>query len=366
MRVLGLCSYPIESAATRYRLAQFIEPLAKKGVDLTVSPFFDSKRFKLHYEKKSPIEKFLGLGKPILQRILEVSQVHKFDLLFIQREAIFFGPAFFERLFQIVGSCPMVLDLDDATYIRYISPTYGKIGSLFKFFGKTDSLIKKAEIVTCGNRHIAEYVELQGTKSVVIPTVVDINEFQPVEKTNNSIPIVGWIGTHSTFPFLRSIFPVLEKLGKKHEFILKIVGAGTDEIELKGVKVENLQWSLDREIADFQSFDIGLYPMSKSSSANEEWLIGKSGFKAVQYMAVGIPFVMTPIGVCAEIGEPDKTHFNARTEEEWMFSLNKLLSDANLRKEMGKRGRRFSLNNFTVPAQAELLAQTFYTVCKKR
>lgn len=366
MRVLGLCSYPIESAATRYRLAQYVEPLAEKGIDLTISPFFDSSRFEVLYKNQSPIRKILGLGKPILRRISEILKVCEFDLIFIQREAMFFGPAFFEQLFQLIGRCPIILDLDDATYIPYISPTYGKIGSFFKFFGKTDTLIKKAEIVTCGNRHIAEYVEAKGKKAVVIPTVVDTNDFKPIEKSNDSVPIIGWIGTHSTFPFLQSIFPVLEKLAEKHEFVLKIVGAGVDKIDFRGVKMENLKWNLEREISDFQSFDIGLYPMKTSNSASEEWLVGKSGLKAIQYMAVGIPFVMTPIGVCAEIGEPERTHFNSQTDEKWFDSLDRLLSDANLGRKMGRSGREFSLKHFTVPAQVEILAQTFHDVCEKK
>ena len=250
----------------------------------------------------------------------------------------------------------MVLDLDDATYISYQSPTYGKIGSFLKFFGKTDKLIRRAQVVICGNRFIAEYVESKGAKAVIIPTVVDTDVFCPVEK-NNAMPVIGWIGTHSTFPFLESVFPVLQRLAGKHEFVLKIVGAGRENIKLDGVKVENLHWNLEREVADFQSLDIGLYPIQTAKSAPEEWILGKSGFKAIQYLAVGIPFVMTPIGVCAEIGVPNETHFNASGTEEWYNSLDKLLSDTALQRKMGEKGRQHILANYTVPRQTEILAR---------
>ncbi len=65
-----------------------------------------------------------------------------FDVLLIQREAMLFGPPIFEWLYKTVGDCPMVLDLDDATYISYVSPTYGPSGSSVKFFGEADKLIK--------------------------------------------------------------------------------------------------------------------------------------------------------------------------------------------------------------------------------
>ncbi len=361
MRVLGLCSYPVEAAGTRYRMRQYTEPLAEKGIELEISPFLDKDLFTLLYQDKSLARKGFGVAGSVARRFAEIFKARNYDLLFVQREAMIFGPAVFEWIFQKIGNVPMILDLDDATYLAYESPTYGKIGSYLKFFGKTDKLIKRAEMVVCGNRYIAEYVESKGTKAVVVPTVVDTDKFFPVEK-NNEIPLIGWIGTHSTFPLLQSVFPVLQRLAQKHQFILKIVGAGSDNIKIEGAEIENLKWNLEREISDFQSLDIGLYPITTTGSASEEWVIGKSGFKAIQYMAVGIPFVMTPVGICAELGKPGETHFNARTAEEWYRLLNKLLIDEKLRSSMGVKGRNFSLKNYTVSAQVDILEQIFKSV----
>lgn len=365
MRVLGLCSYPIEAAATRYRLAQFVEPLAKKGINLEISSFLDREQFALLYQNQSLPEKISTIAKPFFKRLSEISWIRRYDLIFVQREAMFFGPAFFEWISQKFGNAPMILDLDDATYVSYVSPTYGKIGSFFKFFGKTDNLIERADAVVCGNRFIAEYVEKKGTKTVIIPTVADTEKFSPIKK-QNLVPVLGWIGTHSTFPLLKSIFPVLQKLAEKYEFVLKIVGAGTEKIELEGVKIENLKWNLEREVADFQSLDIGLYPVTVSGAASDEWILGKSGFKAIQYLAVGVPFVVTPIGVCAEIGEANVSHFNAESEKDWYNSLDKLLADKNLREEMGNNGRRFALRDFTVGKQCEKLENILKEVHEKR
>ena len=151
----------------------------------------------------------------------------------------------------------------------------------------------------------------------------------------------------------------MQSLAKKHEFVLKIVGAGLEKVEIDGVKIENLSWNLEREVSDFQSLDIGLYPIKTSGSASSEWILGKSGFKAIQYMAVGVPFVVSPVGVCAEIGVPDETHFSATSDEQWYNSLDKLLSDAALRGRMGASGRKYSLAHFNLPGRAEILAETF-------
>jgi glycosyltransferase involved in cell wall biosynthesis len=360
MRVLALCSYPVEAAATRFRVQQFVEPLGRRGVDLTLSPFLGSDDFKKLYSSGGLASKAAGIAGRVAKRVADVASARKFDLILVQREAMIFGPAVFEWLYSKIGGVPIVLDLDDATYVRYVSPTYGRLGSFFKFFGKTDNLIRRSALVTCGNRFIAEYVGSRGGKAAVIPTVVDLNEFRPREECvpDDTVPTVGWIGTHSTFPFLETILPVLARLAKRHSFRLKIVGAGLVDARIKGVEVENLEWKLEREVSDFQSFDLGLYPISTSSSANRDWIRGKSGFKAIQYMAVGVPFVMSPVGVCAEIGEAGKTHFSAETSEDWYNSLKMLLSDAALRRVMGSAGRRCAEANFDLENQADLLAAT--------
>lgn len=356
MEVLGLCSYPLEAACTRYRLMQFVKPLAEKGINLTVLPLLDKDEFAGLYRRGQTLRKAVRLFNSARKRLFYSINARKFDALLVQREAMIVGPPVFEWLYKTIGKCPLILDLDDATYLSYVSPTYGRLGSALKFFGKTDTLIDWSETVICGNRHIAEYVEGRGKNAVVVPTVVDTDKFYPVEKDNLKTTVIGWIGTHSTFPLLAEIFPVLQDLARKYDFILKIVGAGRNEIKLDGVRIENLDWSLEREIADFQSLDIGLYPLEATESVSKEWLAGKSGFKAIQYMAVGIPFVVTPIGVCAEIGIENETHFSALNREQWYESLVKLLKSADLRKEMGRNGRSYALKHYTVARQTEKIA----------
>jgi glycosyltransferase involved in cell wall biosynthesis len=365
MKVLGLCSYPIESAATRYRLAQFVAPLAARGIELDVSPFLDRRRFELLYRGKSLPEKLFSLAAPLFKRLGETLAVGRYDALLVQREAMFFGPAVFEWIYQKLGRLPLILDLDDATYISYVSPTYGRLGSALKFFGKTDRLIERADAVVCGNRFIAEYVEKKGRRAFVVPTVVDTDKFAPLEK-NNPVPVVGWIGTHSTYPFLESIFPALERVARKHRFKLRIVGSGRDAVRLDGVEVENLPWRLEREIDDFRSLDVGLYPMELGRQIPDEWIAGKSGFKAIQYMAVGIPYVVSPIGVCAEIGVAGETHFAATDLDEWERHLSVLLNDNTIRQRFGENGRSYALAHYTVDLQTGKLIEALDLAVRSR
>jgi glycosyltransferase involved in cell wall biosynthesis len=363
MKVLALASYPVEAAATRYRLQQFVEPLAGRGVTLEIHPFLNSHQFKILYRRNALPATAIGLIKSAVMRIADLVIARKADVILIQRESMLFGPPIIERLIARGLKRPMVLDLDDATYVAYDSPTYGALGKL-KWFSKTDDLIRWASLVTCGNRSIAEYAASKGAKARVIPTVVDTEVFCPIQGDGDRESLVlGWIGTHSTFPYLESIFPVLSRLGEEHQFSLKVVGAGREDIALPHVRVETLPWKLDREVHDFQSIDIGLYPIDTSLYGN--WAQGKSGFKAVQYMAVGVPYVATPVGGSAEIGEAGKTHLFASTNEEWYRNLKLLITDARLRKEMGAAGRQHAIEHYALEDQADKLVAALHEAAGK-
>ena len=362
MKVLALASYPVEAAATRYRLYQFVDPLRERGITLTIHPFLDSRLFAGLYKRNQWPRTALGLVRSAVNRLGDVFSASGADVLLVQREAMMMGPPVIEWLLTKAARRPMVLDLDDATYVHYTSPSYGRLGSALKWIRKTDDLIRWAQVVTCGSRAIADYVVSKGASAVVIPTVVDTEKFRPradaapqasatETASSDDAVVLGWIGTHSTYPFLESIFPALQSLAREYRIRLKVVGAGR-EVSLPGVEVESLEWRLEREIEDFQSFDIGLYPLVAN-----DWSVGKSGFKAIQYMAVGIPFVVSPVGACGEIGEPGVTHYCATTTEEWRAALGGLLADAALRRAIGEAGRAHALQHYTVPMQADKLAQ---------
>lgn len=356
MKVLAFSSYPTEAASTRYRLEQFVAPLAARGISMTIRPYLNSRSFERLYQRKALSATTLSLVRSTLRRLTEMPEVKKADVILVQREAMLFGPPVIEWLTTRFYKRPMVLDLDDATYVPYTSPTYGRLGTALKWFSKTDDLIQWSALVTCGNRAIAEYVSSRGAMARVIPTVVNTEIFRPASHRKPDAPVVlGWIGTQSAFPYLKSIFGVLEKLAKSHRFKLRIVGSGQPEVSVPGVGVENVPWSLAREVEDFRSIDVGLYPIDASLYSGN-WAAGKSGFKAIQYMSVGIPYVATPVGASAEIGEAGKTHLFASSNDEWHEALASLISDAARRQKMGAAAREHAIANYALAAQADKLA----------
>lgn len=355
LKVMALASYPVEAAATRFRLHQYVAPLRKRDITMTIRPFFDAEAFAQFYHRDSWPKTIFHLLKSTTTRVFDLWPARNADVVVIQREAMVYGPPWFEWLTARVMKRPMVLDLDDATYVAYTSPTYGGLGRTLKWFSKTDDLIRWADVVVCGNSSIAKYAAEKGARTEIVPTIVDTDLYKPLPRNEPGDQLVlGWIGTHSTFPYLESIFPVLTELAREYDFRLKVVGAGKERVELPGVTVENLPWKLEREVQDFQSIDIGLYPIDEAVYPG--WAAGKSGFKAIQYMAVGIPFVATPVGGSTEIGEAGATHFLARTTDEWRSSLRELIANTELREAMGATGRQHAIQHYGLQDQADKLA----------
>jgi glycosyltransferase involved in cell wall biosynthesis len=273
----------------------------------------------------------------------------------LQREAALLGPPVVEALIGSLGRRPLVVDLDDPTWIAYDSPTFGRTGRLLKWPGKTDWLIDRAAVVTCGSPAIVRHAEERGATARLVPTVVDTEVFRPRGPPAGGagvaeVPLVGWIGTHSTLPYLTSIAPALSRAAVEASFRLLVVG-GPGDLGVEGVEVEQRPWALAREVTDFRSLDVGLYPL-----ADDEWARGKSGFKAIQYLACGLPFVVSPIGATCDIGVAGVTHFEATSLDEWADAVRRLVAEPRLRSGMGAAGRAHALEHYTVPKVAAELA----------
>lgn len=358
LKVLAICPFPADFPSTRYRVLQYVEPLREYGIDLEVRPFLDDIEHRRYFDNPQLLPRLKTIAGPLAARFGDLVRAAKADVIFVQREAMPFGPGLFEFLFRTVGRKPLILDIDDAVYIPFDRGRYGKLGSFLKFFGKTDTVIRSAKTVVCGGEYLADYVREKGGQPIVIPTTVDKNIFKPSER-GSGLPVIGWIGTPSSFRYLKAIFPALEQLGMKHRFVLRLRGAGEVSVKLDNVDVDNAPWNSATEIDDFRSLDVGLYPLVENEDQSLEFIRGKSGFKAIQYLALGIPYVVSPVGVTSSIGIADQTHFEARTIAEWFEKLERLLSDPAMRIEMGKRGREHFEREYDLEKWAAVLAGVF-------
>ena len=361
LKVLALAPYPEEAASTRFRIAQFVPLLGELGITCELKPFIGAALFKRLYRKDRMTRNAAGVAWAAMKRGSDLLSISDYDVVFVQREAALVGPPLVERMINGWFKKPMVLDLDDPLWVQYTSPVYGKVASRLRCLDKTDELIRRAAHVVCGNAFIAEYVRDAGARATVLPTIVDTDTFSPRQNNfEGEPPTIGWIGTHTTLPYLEAIAPMLERLAARRRFKLKVVGGGRS-LNLRNVEVEESAWSLDREVEDFRSLDIGLYPL-----AHDEWSRGKSGFKAIQYLCCGVPFVASPVGVVRDIATESGAALLATSDEEWSAALDRLLADVALRRAMGSSGRGFALSRYRMSAQAAQLGEILFAAAAQK
>src|SRR5262249_29384224 len=117
------------------------------------------------------------------------------------------------------------------------------------------------------------------------------------------------------------------------------------------VPVENIPWSLASEVSLFNTCDVGVYPLT-----DDEWSKGKCGFKAIEFMACGVPVVAAAVGVNREIIRDGENGFLASSDDEWVGKLTRLLADPALRRRFAEAGRRTVEERYSRRANAPKLA----------
>jgi len=309
------------------------------------------------YTKEQRTRKMLEMLFSIAKTLLQSIKAFNYDVIVVYREAMLLGPPIIEWWISRVVRKPIVFDFDDAIFIPFESLTYGKIANWLRCFGKYEQIIRMSSQVIAGNEYLRDHVVRLNPNVTIIPTVVDTDLFTPLsDRKMSERPVLGWIGSHSTTRYLKMLLPVLGRLAKKYDFVLKVVGA-SEPVRIQGVECINHAWQLDREVEDFQSLDIGLYPLP-----DDPWARGKCGLKAIQYMAVGIPAVCSAVGVNKEIVQDGVNGYLAETEEEWITKLESLLDDRELGLRLGATGRATVEEKYSVKVQAPRLLEIMNSV----
>jgi glycosyltransferase involved in cell wall biosynthesis len=188
----------------------------------------------------------------------------------------------------------------------------------------------------------------------MIPTTIDTKEYYPIRKKTRDKICIGWSGSVTTIPHLKTQMEALRQIKKKYseKVYFKIIGDANfydDELDVKG-----LAWKKEKEIEELSEFDIGIMPLPDS-----EWAKGKCGLKGLQYMSLEIPTIMSPVGVNSEIIIDGENGFLADSTNEWVSKLSLLIESEALRKELGIKGRQTVLNKYSVEANKQLYLKYF-------
>lgn len=361
IRVLFLTPYPTEGPSNRYRVEQYLPFLKEAGIDYDIRSFMDSDFYGIIYSAGRYWRKLISFLRSTYRRLADICKAKDYDIVFIHLEAFPFGPPFMEWVLARLMRKPIIFDFEDAIYLKRrgrCSWFTNFIKRPWKFYG---ILRLSAHVLVC-NQFMENLVSEYNSNVTVMPTSIDTEKF--TVKTHilqADKPVLGWIGTPSTLQYLEGIAGALRELSERYKFMVKIVGGGKD-VEIPGVKVVNEKWTLEKDIENFQSIDIGLYPLP-----HDERAMAKTPFKAVQYMSVGIPVVASRAGSIENIIKDGINGFLINTEDEWIGKLSILLEDDKLRRKIGIKGREAIEECYSLRLSAsrmiDIIQKVYYKHC---
>jgi glycosyltransferase involved in cell wall biosynthesis len=293
------------------------------------------------------------LLRSLARRWQHLQQADAYDVIYVFREALMLGTTFFERRMRARGP-RMIFDFDDAIWLPNVSPANRSLAFL-KRPSKTQDLVSLADLVFAGNQYLAAYAQQFNNNVVVIPSTIDTQLYVPKQTYPVKERIcIGWTGSRTTIPHLETARPALRELQRRYGDRLYFKVIGEEEYEAPELNLKSIPWQAATEVQDLAELDIGIMPLPI-----EEWTKGKCGMKGLQYMALGIPTVMTPVGVNTEIIDQGENGFLAETQADWVDALARLIESADLRQRLGRAGRRTVEAHYSVESQKDRYLQAF-------
>jgi len=350
-KMLVLCPFPEGVAAMqRLKYEQYFDGWRSDGWEIKVSPFMDMAMWRIVHERGHFFEKVLGVLKGHMRRIRDLFRIRRHDLVYVVMWVTPFGSTLFERLARKLAR-RMIFDVEDNVILEsgaarqeVINP----IARLLRSPGKPRYLIRRADHVISSSPFLNDDCLAINEKKAAtyITSSVDTERFLPATPHSNDRPVtVGWTGTFSSKIYLDLLRPVFARLAERVDFRLIVIG--NFDYELPGVDLEVIRWTAEREVADLQRLDIGVYPLPV-----DDWVMGKSGLKAIQYMAFGLPTVGTDVGMTPRILHNGENGLLVTTEAEWVDALELLIRDPDLRRRLGEAARRDAEAKYSVKAVA--------------
>ena len=355
MRVLLLLPYAWNTTPSqRFRIEQWTPYLRSQGVSVDVFSLIDPSQQKALYSAGNTGGKARLMLRCMVRRLLEVRKVSQYDLIWLHRAAWPVGPALPERMLAR-RRVPILFEFDDAIYMNHTSAANQRFKAL-KWAGKTGEICALSRHVVVGNEFLAQYARGFSSNVTIIPTTIDTDDYTPGAPRPSADPVtIGWSGSGTTVAHLRTLNGVLQAVARQCSIRLQVIG--TDQFELEGVNCSARAWRPETQVEELRRFDVGVMPLP-----DEDWARGKCALKALEYMAMELPTVTSPVGVNADIIQDGVNGMLATTHDEWVERLVRLVKEPELRARLGKAGRQTVMDSYSTRTVAPDVLKLLRTV----
>lgn len=358
MKVLFIVPYPVNTAPSqRLKFEQYFDYFRREGITLEVASFVTPAFRKIIYKQGHFFKKISFTCWGYLRRIGDIFKALNFDIIYLHLEAAPFGPHIFEYILHKLRK-PIIYDIDDIIYIPHTSKANSFIRYL-KSYGKIPRIMALSSHVIVVTQYLKKFAERYNKNVTYIPPTINTERYLAKDHGNGRKVCIGWTGSYSTTEYLLILENVLRKISVKYDVRIKVIG--DENFKIKGLNIESKAWFPEEEIADILDMDIGLYPLP-----DNEWIMGKGGLKALQYMGMGIPVVCTRVGAVLDFIDDGRNGFLAATQEEWLEKIALLIKSLELRKKLGMAGRITVEQKYSVAVNAPEYLKVLKAVYNQR
>lgn len=346
-RILFLVPYPPDKAPSqRFRFEQYLPLLRENGYSFRVSSYFNEETWRILYRRGHLLQKALGLFLGFMRRMNDLLMLGRYDIIFIHRESSPVGFPLIPYLLHRFSQKRVIFDFDDAIWI----PNSSRGNRLFRFLknpGNSLRLMRWSTVNSCGNEWLRHKALSLNADSRYIPTTIDTeNVHRMIARPRLSGKfVIGWTGSHSTVDYLELILPVLRGFEQHHDIEFRVISDRPPGFTLQCLHY--LPWTKETEVEYLAGIDVGIMPLP-----DDEWAKGKCGLKALQYMALGIPVLLSPVGVNPDIVRNGEHGFLCSGPDDWQRCIELLYNDRELLRKMASNTRRHVEAHYSVQSNA--------------
>lgn len=328
--------------SSRFRIHQFNSELAKHNYHLKECPSPIAVDYKLpgalgrlRQRYVFPLSAGLLMAK-VVARIPQIIRSYNYDITWLNRP--FIDIISLETLIHK----PLAFDVDDAIWLN------DKKHSI--------KIAEHSDVIFAGNQFIADWFSKYSKNVKLIPTAIDTDKFKPSTNNSNAHFTIVWTGSSQTELYLLSIEKSLHKLINNNTGIKLVVVSNTMPHFkfLNPDQITFIKWSPETEASTLQKADVGIMPLF-----DKEWEKGKCSFKMLQYMATGLPVIVSPVGTNKEILSKGEVGLPASTENEWVDAIEYLYKNKEKARMMGDKGRKIVLNEYSIVKVKDSIIDSF-------
>ncbi|MHC4926393.1 MAG: glycosyltransferase family 4 protein [Planctomycetota bacterium] len=319
----------LNTASTRFRVRQYIPLLAEAGIEVTEHiPYWGTS---------------CGLPSPFktVSRIPGVWRSRKADVVLISKELVQGYETFERRLKR-----PRILDIDDAIWLNWPMSRWSQ-----------PRIARGMDAIVVGNDYLADYYSRYCSNIHVLPTAIDTDRYLPKpDGRHDEKFVIGWTGQACNYTHLHHIAPALKQFMDNHSDVelLIITNRPFKSTILPAEKIRYVQWTPEIETSGLHQMDVGIMPL-----LDNNWTRGKCSFKMLQYMASGLPVVVSPVGMNRSVLAKDDCGFAAKTHADWVEALETLYRDRSIGPGKGRVGRAVIEQYYAVGQVARQWSEIF-------